>query len=89
MSAFVCWPREISLAVCNLFLVREYNKSGRKDDFPLRCKDPMLVNEYQLEIFPVLDVNKNDFKAVTKVSAKVDSVFLSNICLGDEKLLGY
>merc|ERR1711990_1415819 len=45
----------------------EYNKTGRKDEWGLRCKDPLLVNEWQLEIFPVLDVNKNDFKAVTKV----------------------
>jgi len=45
----------------------EYNKTRIKDEWGLRCKDPLLVNEYQLEIFPVLNVNKDDFKAVTKV----------------------
>ena len=60
-------------------LIREYNKSGRKDEWGLRCKDPLLVNEYQLEIFPVLNVNKDDFKAVIKVNGKINSVFLSNI----------
>ena len=32
----------------------------------------MLVNEYQLDVFPVLDVSKDDFKALTKVKVQVD-----------------
>ena len=55
----------------------------------LRCKDPLLVNEWLIEIFPVLDVNKKDFKDVTKVDPKIISLFLSKIFSGDEKLLGY
>ena len=51
---------------CNIF-IREYNKTGKKDSWPLRCKDPLTVNEYQIEIFPLLNVNKENFKAVTEV----------------------
>ena len=47
--------------------IREYNKTRKKDLWGLRCGDPLLVDEYQLEVFPLLNVNKNDFKAVTKV----------------------
>ena len=50
----------------NIF-IREYQKTGSKDKWGLRCKDPLLVNEYQLEVFPLLDVNKYNFKEVTKV----------------------
>jgi len=45
----------------------EYNKTGQKNEWGLRCKDPLLVNEYQLDVFPVLDVSRDDFKALTKV----------------------
>ena len=38
----------------------------------------MLVNEYQLDVFPVLDVSRDDFKALTKVEAQFDFIiFLS------------
>ena len=68
--------REISLDF--LFLLREYNKTGQKNEWGLRCKDPLLVNEYQLDVFPVLDVSRDDFKALTKVEAQFDFIiFLS------------
>jgi len=47
--------------------IEEYSKTGLKSDTGLRCKDPMDVNEYQLDVFPWLKVDKDDFKAVTKV----------------------
>ena len=28
------------------------------------------MNEYQLDVFPVLDVSRDDFKALTKVEAQ-------------------
>ena len=59
------------------FFLREYNKTGKKNEWGLRCKDPLLVNEYQLEIFPVLDVDKRDFKAVTKVNGKKKNHLIS------------
>ena len=68
--------REISLDF--LFFLREYNKTGQKNEWGLRCKDPLLVNEYQLDVFPVLDVSRDDFKALTKVEAQFDFIiFLS------------
>ena len=30
------------------------------------------MNEYQLDVFPVLDVSKDDFKALTKVKLQVN-----------------
>ena len=32
----------------------------------------MDVNEYQLDVFPWLKVDKDDFKALTKVKVKID-----------------
>ena len=61
--------REISL---DFLFFREYNKTGQKNEWGLRCKDPLLVNEYQLDVFPVLDVSKDDFKALTKVKLQVN-----------------
>ena len=63
------------------FFLREYHKTGQKNEWGLRCKDPLLVNEYQLDVFPVLDVSKDDFKALTKVKVQVvlhDGVFRSS-----------
>ena len=59
------------------FFLREYNKTGQKNEWGLRCKDPLLVNEYQLDVFPVLDVSKDDFKALTKVKLQVNFTIFS------------
>ena len=77
MSTFVVGRYFCREKPVQTFFLREYNKTGKKNEWGLRCKDPLLVNEYQLEIFPVLNVNKNDFKAVTKVNAKIQMKYIS------------
>ena len=47
--------------------IRKYQKTGWKDEWGLRCKDPLDVNEHHFEVFPLLNVGRDDFKAVTKV----------------------
>ena len=48
-------------------IIRFYREQRRKDEHGLRCRDPSYEHQYQLEIFPLLNVNSDDFKAVTKV----------------------
>ena len=59
----------------------------------LRCKDPLDVNEYQLNIFTSLKVDKErEFKAVIEVKVKnanTNFVMLFKSLSGDEKLLGH
>merc|ERR1711953_1226082 len=46
----------------------KYNKTRQKDEWALRCKNPLLVNEYNLDIFPLLNVDKDGFKALFEVT---------------------
>ena len=50
-------------------VLRKYNKTRQKDEWALRCKYPLLVNEYSLDIFPLLNVDKDVFQAVWEVQS--------------------
>ena len=76
-------------SVATIFF-RDYNKTKQKSYFGLRCKDPFLNVEYRGDIFPLLNTNRDDFKALFEVIAKINFHFLFvTLVPGDEKLLGY
>ena len=50
---------------------RNYNKTRQKDGWALRCRYPLIVNEYNLDIFPLLNVDKDDFNAVWEVQSRL------------------
>ena len=43
----------------------------------MRCKNPLLVNEYNLDIFPLLNVDKDSFKALFEVDYRAGIFFAS------------
>ena len=72
-------------------ILRKYNKTRQKDEWALRCKNPLLVNEYNLDIFPLLNVDKDSFKALFEVDyrAGIFCITLNCILKGDKNLLGH
>ena len=72
-------------------VLRKYNKTRQKDEWALRCKNPLFVNEYKLDIFPLLNVDRDSFKALFEVDYRADIICNTLNCIlkGDKKLLGH